>query len=335
MPRVTVLLPVRDARPTLADCLHSLTAQTLEDHEVVAVDDGSRDGSAELLEAYARADGRLRVVRTEARGLVTALNTALAHARAPLVARMDADDLAHSERLARQAEWLSADPGVDVLGCRVRLLAEEDALNRGMRAYVGWLNALLDHEAITRDLFVESPLAHPSVMMRTAALRALGGYRAFDGPEDYDLWLRAHTAGLRFGKLAKTLLLWRDGAGRLSRTDPRYAPDRFLDLKLHALARGPLAGHRPVVIWGAGPVGKGWSRALARHGHPVAAFVEVDPRKIGGSIHGAPVVPVAGAAAFRGPLHLAAVGQAKARDRIREEAHRLGLCEGRDLLAVA
>jgi glycosyltransferase involved in cell wall biosynthesis len=335
MPRVTVLLPVRDARPTLEDCLRSLTAQTLEDHEVVAVDDGSRDGSTEALEAYARTDRRLRVVRTEARGLVAALNTALAQARAPLVARMDADDLAHPERLARQAERLSADTGVDVLGCRVRLLAERGARNRGMRTYVGWLNGLLDHEAITRDLFVESPLAHPSVMMRTAALLALGGYRAFDGPEDYDLWLRAHAAGLRFAKLAKTLLLWRDGAGRLSRTDPRYAPDRFRDLKLQALARGPLAGRRPVVIWGAGPVGKGWSRALARHGHPVAAFVEVNPRKIGGSIHGSPVVSLAAAVAFRGALHLAAVGQAGGRARIREEARRRGLREGRDLLAVA
>src|SRR5258708_21982741 len=104
MPRVTVLLPVRDSLPTLADCLRSLTAQTLEDHEVVAVDDGSRDGSAELLEAYARTDPRLRVVRTEARGLVPALNTALGEARAPLVARMDADDLAHRERLPRPAE---------------------------------------------------------------------------------------------------------------------------------------------------------------------------------------------------------------------------------------
>jgi glycosyltransferase involved in cell wall biosynthesis len=335
MPRVTVLLPVRDALPTLGDCLRSLTAQTLEDHEVVAVDDGSRDGSAELLEAYARTEPRLRVLRTEARGVVAALNTALGEARAPLVARMDADDVAHRERLARQAERLSTDPGVDVLGCRVRLLAERGARNRGMRAYVAWLNALLDHEAITRDLFVESPLAHPSVMMRTAALLALGGYRAFDGPEDYDLWLRAHAAGLRFGKLAKTLLLWRDGAGRLSRTDPRYAPERFLDLKLEALARGPLLGRRPVVIWGAGPVGKGWARALARHGHEVAAFVEVDPRKIGGSIHGAPVVSVAAASALRGPLHLAAVGQPGARARIREEAHRRGLREGQDLLAVA
>jgi len=335
MPRVSVLLPVRDARATLPECLRSLAAQTLEDHEVVAVDDGSTDGSAEVLLSEAKADPRLRVVRTGPRGLVSALNTALLHARAPLVARMDADDVAHEERLARQAERLLSDGEVDVLGCRVRLLAEPGARNRGMRAYVEWLNALLGHDEIERDLFVESPLAHPSVMMRTSALRGLSGYRAFDGPEDYDLWLRAYAAGLRFAKLEQTLLLWRDGPGRLSRRDPRYARERFLELKVEALARGPLRGGRPVVIWGAGPVGKGFSRALARRGVSLLAFVEVDPRKIGKRIHGAPVVGVAGAEALRGSLHLAAVGQPRARERIRAEARRRGLREGEDLLAVA
>jgi GT2 family glycosyltransferase len=204
-----------------------------------------------------------------------------------------------------------------------------------MRAYVEWQNALLDHDAIFRDRFVESPLVHPSVTMRAEALRRLGSWRAFDGPEDYDLWLRAFDAGLRFAKLPETLLVWRDGKARLTRVDRRYAPARFLALKLEALARGPLAGSRAVVVWGAGRVGKAWSRALRARGHALAAFVEVDPRKIGQRVHGAPVVSVADGARLRGPLHLAAVGQKGARGRIRAEALRLGLEEGRDLVAVA
>src|SRR4029077_16547669 len=95
--------------------------------------------------------------------------------------------------------------------------------NAGMRSYVGRLNGLLDHNAITRDLFVESPFSRPTVMMRAELFRRLGGYREFDGPEDYDLWLRAHAAGARFATLAEVLLDWRDGPSRLSRTDPRYA----------------------------------------------------------------------------------------------------------------
>jgi glycosyltransferase involved in cell wall biosynthesis len=336
LPRVSVLLPVRDAVATLGACLDSLAAQTLADHEVIAVDDGSRDGSGELLLDRARKDPRLRVRRTPPLGLVPALSLSLAEARAPLVARMDADDVALEERLFLQVERLERDRSVDVLGCRVVLFASPgEAPGEGMRGYVEWQNALLDHDAIFRDRFVESPLVHPSVAMRAEAVRRLGGWRAFDGPEDYDLWLRALEAGLRFAKLGETLLMWRDGNGRLTRKDPRYAPGRFLALKLEALARGLLAGGRPAVVWGAGPVGKAWSRALRASGHALAAFVEVDPRKIGGSIHGAPVLSVEEASRLHGPLHLAAVGQRGARGRIRAEALRLGLEEGRDLVAVA
>jgi glycosyltransferase involved in cell wall biosynthesis len=331
---VSVLLPARDAADTLPECLDSLAAQSLRDHEVVAVDDGSADGTASVLAAAARRDPRLRHLRTPPRGIVAALETALGAARAPLVARMDADDVAHPDRLARQARRLAEDARTDVLGSRVRLFGG-GMPGGGMAAYVDWLNGLLDHDAIVRDLFVESPLVHPSVMMRTADLRALGGYRAFDGPEDYDLWLRAHARGLRFGKDPEVLLHWRDGRGRLTRRDPRYAPARFQEVKLAALERGPLRGGRPVVVWGAGPVGKGWARALFARGHRVAAFVEVDPRKLGRVVHGAPVVPVAGGARYPGALHLAAVGRPGARERIRAAAAHLGLADGRDLVAVA
>jgi glycosyltransferase involved in cell wall biosynthesis len=336
VPRVSVLLPVRDAAATLDACLDSLAGQTLADHEVVAVDDGSRDGSGERLLARAAADPRLRVRRTDPRGLVAALNLALAGARAPVVARMDADDVARSERLRLQVERIEADASVDVLGCRVALVAAPGrSAGAGMHAYVRWQNALLDHRAMERDRFVESPLVHPSVAVRRAALEGLGGWRAFDGPEDYDLWLRAFEAGLRFAKLDAVLLDWRDSPGRLTRTDPRYAPGRFLAVKLKALARGPLVGGRPAVVWGAGPIGKSWSRALRAAGHEVRAFVEVDPGKVGTRIHGVRVVAVEEAGRLRGPLHLAAVGQRGARERIRAAAARLGLAEGKDLVAVA
>ena len=327
---------MRDAADTLPECLDSLAGQTLADHEVVAVDDGSGDGSAELLEARAARDPRLRLFRSPPRGLVPALGLALAEARAPIVARMDADDTSHPERLERQARRLESDSGVDVLGSRVELVpAEGVPPSGGMHAYVEWLNQLLDHAAMERDRFVESPLVHPSTAMRRATLVDLGGWREISGPEDYDLWLRAFEAGLRFAKLPQTLLRWRDRPQRLTRTDPRYAPDRFLALKLAALRRGPLAADRPAVVWGAGPVGKAWARALLAAGNPLAAFVEVDPRKIGERIHDAPVIAVADASTVPGALHVAAVGQRGARERIRAEAARLGLVEGIDLVAVA
>jgi glycosyltransferase involved in cell wall biosynthesis len=333
-PRVSVLLPVRNGEGTLGECLASLAAQTLDDHEVVAVDDHSTDGSRALLERAARGDRRVRIVENPGRGLVAALNAAAAGARATLLARMDADDVSHPDRLRAQAARLDRDPELTVLGTRVRLFGGP-RLNHGMRAYVRWLDGLLDHDAIVRDLYVESPLAHPSVMMRASLLAGLGGYRDFDGPEDYDLWLRAQAAGGRFAKLPEVLLDWRDSPERLSRTDPRYGAARFREVKIRALENGPLARRPTTVLWGAGPVGKGWSKALAARGHSVAAFVEVHPGRLGQRIHGVPVVPVEAAAGMTEALHLAAVGQPGAREEIRRHAARIGLKEGDDLIAVA
>lgn len=329
-----MLLPVRDAAETLAEALASIRGQTLEDHELIAVDDGSRDGSAEALAAAAREDRRVRVARAPRPGLVPALNHALGLAAAPLVARMDADDVARPERLALQAARLDAEPPLHVLGSRVQLLPSPGLACGGMRAYVEWQNGLLDHEAIVADLFVESPFVHPSVTMRRAALAALGGYRDTGGPEDYDLWLRAHAAGLRFAKLPAVLLLWRDRKGRLTRRDPRYAPARFLERKLEALLDGPLREPCPLVLWGAGKIGKAWARALGDARRAPAALVEVDPRKLGQRIHGAPVVGVEAAGGIPGAWHLAAVGQPGARARIRAACAEAGVPPGR-VIAVA
>jgi glycosyltransferase involved in cell wall biosynthesis len=335
VPAVSVLLPVRDAGGVLSHCLDSLAAQTLEAHEVIAVDDGSCDGSGERLAERAAHDPRLRVFRTPPRGIAAALNRALFEARAPVVARMDADDWAHPRRLEAQLARLREDPEVDILGCRVTLGAPAArGQGAGMRAYAAWVNDLVEHDAMARSRFVESPIVHPSVAMRTRALHGLGGYRDFDGPEDYDLWLRAFDAGLRFAKLPEALVEWRDSPGRLTRTDPRYSARAFVRLKVEALARGPLGG-RAAVVWGAGPIGKGFARALGDAEQRVAAFVEVDGRKIDQRIHGVPVVAVGEAGRFANALHLGAVGRKGAREQIREEVARLGLGDGEDFFAVA
>jgi glycosyltransferase involved in cell wall biosynthesis len=330
---VSVLLPVKDAAATLEEGLSSLRVQTLEDHEVLAVDDGSRDATPDLLRAAARDDPRLRLLRAPPPGgLVAALNVGLGAARAPLLARMDADDRCAPERLALQADRLEHDPDLHVLGCRVAPFGA--AVGPGMAAYVAWSNGLLDHDAMRRDLYVESPLVHPSVMARTSALRGLAGYRDDGGPEDYDLWLRAFAAGLRFGKRPETLLEWRDSEGRLTRRDPRYAPARFFSRKLEALLEGPLRERPPLVIWGAGAIGKAFARALRGRGLRVLAFVEVNPRKLGLRIHDAPVTGPGRACELTAAIHLCAVGQRGARERIRAEARSRGLPDDR-LVAVA
>jgi glycosyltransferase involved in cell wall biosynthesis len=335
MPLVSVLLPVRNAAPWLDECLASIAAQSLTDHEIVAVDDGSSDGSGPRLDEAAARDPRLRVAHTPPLGLTRALNQALSLARADCLARMDADDVAHPERLERLWRHLREHRPIDFVASRVALSSGPGWPNAGLAAYVAWTNGLLEHADMEQQRFVDAPLIHPSVAFRRDALARLGGYRDFDGPEDYDLWLRAFDCGCRFAKLPQSLLTWRDSASRLTRSDPRYAAPRFFALKLEALLRGPLAAPRPIVIWGAGPIGKRWSRLLRGAGRPPTAFVEVAPRKIGQRIHGVPVLGVDALGGLREACHLAAVGQPGARERLRGLAASLGLVEGTDFLALA
>ncbi len=190
-PAISILLPFRDAEATLPECLESIRRQTCGDYELLAVDDGSRDGSAALVEAAARQDARVRLLRLGRVGLVAALNSGLAQARGALVARMDADDLMRPERLAAQRGALEREPDIALVACRVELFPAEE-VREGYREYVRWQNGCLTPQQIADNIYVESPLAHPSVMLRREALERLGGYADGPFPEDYELWLRMH-----------------------------------------------------------------------------------------------------------------------------------------------
>lgn len=328
-PLVSVLLPVRNGAPFVGQAVASILAQTLRELEVIIVDDGSDDDTPRLLEALARRDPRLRVIRQPKRGLVAALNRAASAARADLLARMDADDLSHPDRLAAQRTLLLGSPALAAVSCLVRPL---DAPSPGWRAYLAWINSCVTPEEIAREILVESPLAHPSVLMRRELFERVGGYRAFDGPEDYDLWLRFAALGFRFAKVPRALFTWRDTPQRLSRTDRRYRAQAFAKLKGRHVARAllPERADRPVVIWGAGRYGRWLGRALAAEGVQIVAYVDIDPKKIGRTRGGAPVIAPAELARHRSALIFGAVPIPEARRLIREQLRAQGRREGSD-----
>ena len=336
-PTVSVLLPVRDAQPYLDAALRSIAEQTMGDFEVLAVEDGSTDGSAEALHRWARSDPRVRVLPggTPGRplGLVAALERARAGARGRYLARMDADDVTPPDRFARQTALMEEDPATVLCGLPVRYVPREE-LSDGALAYERWINGLEDPDAIARDLFVECPIAHPTFLLRRDATDAVGGYRSRDWPEDYDLVLRLWEAGGRFRQAPGAPHHWRDHPKRASRTDPRYAIARFQALKSAVLARSRLSGGHPVV-WGAGPTGKAFARRLAALDRPVSAFVDLDRRKIGQTIHGAPVLAPSALGPPAGRHALAAVAGAVPRAEIRSALATLGWVETRDFTAVA
>lgn len=337
-------MPCRDAEPWLDAAIDSLVAQTEPRFEALVLDDGSSDGTLVRLGAWADRDARVRLLDPEGEGIVDALGRLAGAARAPVLARMDADDIAHPTRLAKQLAWLREHAGVAACGTWIRYVPRPEP-GSGYARYERWLNASSDPDDMRRELLVECPIAHPTLAVRRNAFEAVGGYRETGGPEDYDLVLRLDRAGYDLGNVPEVLLDWRLHGGRLSERSARYSADAFRRRKIEHLRAGALPADRALVIWGAGKVGKAFARAwlAAETGQaaapiPIAAFVDLDPRKIGQRIHGAPVI--APGDLFRAvdggrPYVLAAVGSPGARAEIRDALGALGMVEIEDFRAVA
>lgn len=336
-PRVTVLMPVHNAALTLPRALASLERQQFDDWELVAVDDGSDDDSAGVLDRVARTDARLRVLHLPHAGLVAALNTGLASARGAYLARMDADDESTPDRLGAQVALLGAQPDLGLVGGVVEF-AGDRIRQAGYALHVDWMNQLTTPDAIALNRFVESPFAHPSVMFRLDLVARHGGYLEGPFPEDYELWLRWLERGVRMAKVPRVLLRWHDSPRRLSRTDSRYSAAAFYDLKARYLARwlaGHVPPHRPLLVWGAGRLTRRRVERLEAHGPTIHGYVDIDPRKIGRTHAGRVVLDPASLPSPADAFVLGYVASRGARDLIRAQLEGRGFREGQDYLMVA
>lgn len=332
---ISVVLPFRNAGATIEAALSGIMACPDPSLEVLAVDDGSLDAGPHLVRAWAQRDPRLVALRSSGSGLVAALNQGLSAAHGELLARMDADDLCHPERLDRQRAELLRCPQLALLGSRVRAFADGGAVGEGLTRYVAWQNSLLSPDDHRRELFVESPLCHPSIMVRRAALSAVGNYQESGGPEDYELFMRLDRAGYQLAKLPETLLSWRHTAGRATFSDVRYSLPRMRAAKAPFLAqRLAQVDKRRKVLWGAGPTGKRLARELGLHGFHVDCFVDIDPRKIGAHSRGRSIMPPDSLSAETDVV-VAAVGARGVRELIRPDLMARGFVEGVDAFFAA
>ena len=222
--RVSVLLACRDGERHLEESLSSLTGQTHGDVEIVAVNDGSRDATGRILEAFAASHPRTVVLETSGVGLAAALNLAATRATGTLFARQDADDRSRPERIARQVAFLEAHPEIAAVGTCAQVI---DDAGRSVGPYP----VPVGSAAIRRMLRRAPPFVHGSVMLRADTFRAAGGYRpAFAASQDFDLWLRL-PATLGLANLGETLYQWRRHPGGV------FSRDRGSQLRFAALAR--------------------------------------------------------------------------------------------------
>lgn len=328
-------MPVYNGMPYLAEAVTSILEQQYRSFELIAVDDGSTDETLAHLKSYS--DSRLRIIQLEHSGIVDALNAGLDACRGTLIARMDADDRAHPLRLGKQVEALLQRPEIGLIATGARHWGDAE-MQAGFHAFVAWNNQLTHPQEIYHKRFVESPLIHPTVMFRKELVTAFGGYRDGNFPEDYEIWLRWLSKGVRMAKLPWIGLDWRERPTRLSRADKRYAVAAFYQTKTRYLAEWLLKkGYHEggVVVWGAGKTSRQRSQLLDAYGIGIHAYVDIDPRKIGQVIHGRPVwspdqLPQPGTRFL-----LSYVGNRGARELIFEYMRKLHYEEGRHFLLVA
>lgn len=286
-PVVSVLLPFHDAADTISECVDSILKQSLAEFEVLAIDDHSTDNSVQLLERYG--DERIRIINNPQRGLVSALNTGLANCNAPLVARMDADDIMYPQRLKKQYQYLRSHPDVVLVASCARKFPEALILN-GYREYMRWQNSVLNEADISNQIYIESPFAHPSVMFRRDSIIAAGAYRQGKFPEDYELWLRLMHQGYRMEKLSEVLIDWRESDKRLSRVSDNYSREAFDTIRAEYLSRDARIQNKNIAFWGAGRKTRQRASHLIDKGYSPHVWIDVDPKKIGKRIQGIEVV---------------------------------------------
>ncbi|MBH5321825.1 glycosyltransferase [Aurantiacibacter sediminis] len=212
-PALSVAMSVYNGERFLAPAIQSVLDQTLGDFEFLILDDGSTDSSRAIIEEFAKRDARIKPILRENRGLVASLNQLLGTATAPIVARMDADDICHPERFAKQIAFLAAHPDHGVVGSWSEDIDEHDR---------PWPTAGVDHALTNEEMQAVAArggqlLVHPAVMYRKDIVLGVGGYHAaFRHCEDYDLWLRL-ASETKMANLPERLLRYRHYAEQVSK----------------------------------------------------------------------------------------------------------------------
>ncbi len=248
---------------------------------------------------------------------------------------MDADDRMYPQRIEQQLAFMEQHPEITLVASRARLFPEE-MIQEGFREYMRWQNACLTPQQIADEIYVESPLVHPTVLFRRQPIVQIGGYREGLFPEDYDLWLRLHQAGHRMAKIDEVLLDWREDPRRVSRTDPRCSREAFDALRARHLARDErfLVRRDDFVIWGAGRKTRKRCSHLLERGFSPRAWIDIDPNKIGNRLYGVPVVSPDWLVQNPRPFVLGYVANHGARDLIAEHLRKMGYERGTDYLMV-
>ena len=333
MKQVTILLPFRNAVYSLDAAITSMVQQSFPNWTLLLIDNASTDGGAAIAQRWCERDPRITLIDEPRVGIAHALNTGLTRTKSEFIARMDADDIAHPERLAKQVAYLNTHPEIGVVGTRTRFETTVEK-SSGMAWFVDWQNGIITaHEHYVKR-FVDAPLAHPTVMFRRELVERLGGYNTGPLPEDHELWLRWMHHGERFAKLPEELLTWHDLPQRLSRTHSNYSVDAFFATKAKWIAawhERKYTDSRPVIIAGTSKLCRDRAHQLEQEGMRIDAFTDVRKREVAGYRF----IPHADLPGPGEALIISFISQRGTGDRIAVFLASRGLVEGEDFILAA
>lgn len=280
---VSVILPYYNAEAYLSDAIESILSQSYTNLELLLVDNNSLDKSKEIAAKYAKRDRRVICLATSNQGVSHAHNHGLSYASGEFIARMDADDISHPDRIRAQKAFIKSNPEVGLVGSCVKFDSTVEK-HEGLASFVDWSNAIQEQKDIIFNRFVELPIVNPTFFIRRSIIDTYGSYHHGDFPEDYEFLLRIINHGVKVAKLPDPLLIWRDHATRLTRTDERYSAEAFFDVKVMYLINHlekTKQIDQPIWLWGAGKLGKRKASLLQKKGLRIAGFIDIDTHKVG------------------------------------------------------
>ena len=334
-------MPVRNEASFLPGCLEDILSQTLTEIELVIVDDGSTDTTAELLKEASQRDSRIRVIHTKPKGIISALNTGLAVCQGQYIARMDADDRMDKTRLEKQLKLMKSNPELELIGCRVGGFTDSGRITESIEKYQSWSNSLISHQQIVCDLFAECPIAHPTFFATRHLFNKLGGYSTNPWAEDYDFILRAYKEGAKLAKHPEKLVQKFHASGRLSRVESIYKRPAMFEAKAHyMLEYGLLKNRRGVLIAGSGPTGRQAAHSFEKRGVKILGYVDNRPGPPDRKVKSWPawgfrdLPPAEFLDKFRDALILLAIGDSEGQRAFAELLRKLDFIENTDFVRV-
>ncbi len=277
IPRVSVILPFFNADSTLNRAIESIVTQSLKNFECILINNNSTDKSVEIAQNQTEKDKRFILIHEKNQGVMFASNAGSEQARGKYIARMDADDYAYSNRLKLQAEFLDANPDYGAVTGMVKHISHSEN-TKGFARYVEWVNSVQTYHEILNSQFIESPIVNPSTMWRKETAKKHGMYKYGDFPEDYEMWLRWLSEGVKIKKISEPVLKWHDSDTRLTRTQTIYSDSAFYRIKTRYLAIW-LEKNNPfyprIAVWGASRISRRRARLLKQYGLEIECYIDI------------------------------------------------------------